>query len=74
MDCPTRGVDIGVKQAMYQLIDRMKRQGKAILIISEEMAELIGMCDRLLVMKDGALQREFARGGMSESEIIRYMI
>ena len=74
LDCPTRGVDIGVKQAMYQLIDRMKRQGKAILIISEEMAELIGMCDRLLVMKDGALQKEFTRGGMSESEIIRYMI
>ena len=74
LDCPTRGVDIGVKQAMYQLIDLMKKQGKAILIISEEMAELIGMCDRLLVMKDGAIQREFTRGGMSESEIIRYMI
>ena len=74
LDCPTRGVDIGVKQAMYRLIDRMKREGKAILIISEEMAELIGMCDRLLVMKDGAIQREFMRGSMSESEIIRYMI
>ena len=74
LDCPTRGVDIGVKQAMYQLIDLMKKQGKAILIISEEMAELIGMCDRLLVMKDGAFQREFTRGGMSESEIIQYMI
>ena len=74
LDCPTRGVDIGVKQAMYQLIDRMKQEGKAILIISEEMAELIGMCDRLLVMKDGAIQKEFTRGGMSESEIIRYMI
>ena len=74
LDCPTRGVDIGVKQAMYQLIDQMKRQGKAILIISEEMAELIGMCDRLLVMKDGAIQKAFTRGSMSESEIIRYMI
>ena len=52
----------------------MKREGKAILIISEEMAELIGMCDRLLVMKDGAIQKAFTRGGMSESEIIRYMI
>ena len=74
LDCPTRGVDIGVKQAMYQLIDQMKKQGKAILIVSEEMAELIGMCDRLLVMKDGALQKEFTRGGMRESEIIKYMI
>ena len=74
LDCPTRGVDIGVKQAMYQLIDRMKQEGKAILIISEEMAELIGMCDRLLVMKDGAVQKEFLRGQMNEADIIRYMI
>ena len=74
LDCPTRGVDIGVKQSMYQLITKMKNEGKAILIISEEMAELIGMCDRLLVMKDGAVQREFLRGEMKEAEIIRYMI
>ena len=74
LDCPTRGVDIGVKQSMYQLISRMKQEGKAILIISEEMAELIGMCDRLLVMKDGAVQKEFLRGQMNEADIIRYMI
>lgn len=74
LDCPTRGVDIGVKQSMYHLITQMKRDGKAVVIISEEMAELIGMCDRLLVMKDGAIQKEFLRGGMSESDIIRYMI
>ena len=74
LDCPTRSVDIGVKQSMYQLFDRMKREDRAILIICEEMAELIGMCDRLLVMKDGAIHKVFTRGGMSESEIIRYMI
>lgn len=74
LDCPTRGVDIGVKQSMYQLIAKMKNEGKAILIISEEMTELIGMCDRLLVMKDGAMQKEFLRGNMNEADIIRYMI
>ena len=74
LDCPTRGVDIGVKQSMYQLIAKMKNEGKAILIISEEMTELIGMCDRLLVMKDGAVQKEFLRGTMNEADIIRYMI
>ena len=74
LDCPTRGVDIGVKQSMYQLISKMKQDGKAILIISEEMTELIGMCDRLLVMKDGAVQKEFLRGQMNEADIIRYMI
>lgn len=75
MDCPTRGVDIGVKQAMYQLIYDMKRDGKAILMISEEMAELIGMADRLIIMKDFQIAKEFARSEtLSEADIIEYMI
>lgn len=75
LDCPTRGVDIGVKQAMYQLMYRMKKEGKSIVIISEEMAELIGMADRLIVMKDGEIKKEFPRSEtLSESDIIQYMI
>lgn len=75
LDCPTRGVDIGVKQAMYQLMYQMKKEGKSILLISEEMAELIGMSDRLLVMKDGRLSKEFTRNSeLSEADIIEYMI
>lgn len=75
LDCPTRGVDIGVKQAMYQLLYQMKKEGKSIVIISEEMAELIGMADRLIVMKDGGIAKEFARSeALSESDIIQYMI
>lgn len=75
LDCPTRGVDIGVKQAMYQLMYRMKKEGKSIVIISEEMTELIGMADRLIVMKDGEIKKEFSRSSsLSESDIIQYMI
>lgn len=75
LDCPTRGVDIGVKQAMYQLMYQMKKEGKTIVIISEEMAELIGMADRVLVMKDGSIMKEFERSeSLSESDIIEYMI
>lgn len=75
LDCPTRGVDIGVKQAMYQLMYSMKKEGKAIVIISEEMAELIGMSDRLLIMKDGKVTKELERSeSLSESDIINYMI
>lgn len=75
LDCPTRGVDIGVKQAMYQLMYQMKKEGKSILLISEEMAELIGMSDRLIVMKDGKLCKEFTRSSeLSEADIIEYMI
>jgi ribose transport system ATP-binding protein len=75
MDCPTRGVDIGVKQAMYELIMQMKRDGKAILMISEEMAELIGMADRLIVMKDSKIAKEFSRSKeLSETDVIEYML
>lgn len=75
LDCPTRGVDIGVKAAMYQLIYDMKKQGKAILIISEELPELIGMSDRLLIFKDGRMTGEFFRSNdLKETEIIDYMV
>ena len=74
LDCPTRGVDVGVKAAMYQLIEDMKNQGKSIIMISEELTELIGMSDRLLIIKDGKKSGEFTRGNMSEHEIIECMI
>ena len=75
LDCPTRGVDIGVKQAMYQLMVKLKNEGKAILMISEELPELIGMSDRVLIMKDGEITREFKRSStLSEGDIISYMI
>lgn len=75
LDCPTRGVDIGVKQAMYAMIEEMKRQGKAILMISEELSELIGMADRLLIMKDFEVKKEFRRSpDLKQTDIIEYMI
>ncbi len=75
LDCPTRGVDIGVKAAMYQLMEDMKARGQSILMISEELTELIGMCDRLLVMKDGAVAAELRRGeNFNENAVIEYMI
>lgn len=75
LDCPTRGVDIGVKRAMYQLMEQLKDEGKSILMISEEMPELIGMSDRLIIMKDGHIMKEFHRSkALSDAEIIKYMI
>ena len=75
LDCPTRGVDVGVKQAMYRLMTALKDEGKAIIIISEEMTELMGMSDRLLIMKDGQVVREFERSAdLNEMEIIECMI
>jgi len=75
MDCPTRGIDIGVKAEIYRLIEQMKANGKTIILISEELSELIGMCDRILVMKDGKVNKEFLRNkNLKDSEIINYMI
>ena len=75
MDCPTRGVDIGVKQAMYTLIEEMKKQGKAILMISEELSELIGMADRLIIMKDFAVTHQVERNpDLKQTDLIEYMI
>ncbi|MCF0228282.1 MAG: sugar ABC transporter ATP-binding protein [Parasporobacterium sp.] len=75
MDSPTRGVDIGVKQAMYALIEQMKAEGKAILMISEELSELIGMSDRLIIMKDFRVTAEMERSAdLKQTDIIEYMI
>lgn len=75
LDCPTRGVDVGVKAAMYQLLYEMKKEGKSIIMISEELPELIGMSDRLLILKDGKQTAELRRSpDLCESKIIDYMI
>ncbi len=75
MDCPTRGVDVGVKQAMYQMMEDMKKEGKSILMISEELSELLGMADRLLILKDYEVVKEFERSAdLKQTDIIEYMI
>lgn len=75
MDCPTRGIDIGVKQEIYRMMYQLKKQGKSIIMISEEMAELIGMCDRILIMNNGRVAKEFFRkDGITERQVIEYMI
>lgn len=75
LDCPTRGVDIGVKQFIYQLLYKMKKEGKSIIMISEELPELIGMSDRIVIMKDGEIAKEFNRSkDLTQEEIVQYMI
>ncbi len=57
-DEPTRGIDVGAKYEMYQLIGRLAAQGKAVIVISSELPELLGICDRILVMKGGRIAGE----------------
>lgn len=75
LDCPTRGIDIGVKASIYRLMEELKAQGKSIMLISEELPEVIGMSDRIIVLKDGKLSGEFRRDEqMSEHTLINYMV
>lgn len=75
LDCPARGIDIGVKASIYKLMYEMKKRGKSILLISEELQELIGMCDRILIMKNGEVALEKKRcENPTERELIEFMI
>jgi len=57
-DEPTRGIDVGAKYEMYLLINKLAAQGKAVIVVSSDLPELLGMCDRILVMKEGTIVGE----------------
>lgn len=69
LDEPTRGIDVGAKHALYSLIRRLAFEGHAILMVSSELPEVIGICDRILVMHEGRLAAELP-GGSAEETIL----
>ena len=73
IDEPTRGVDVGAKAEIYQLLDELACEGKALLVVSSELPELIGLCRRILVMRNGQLAGEVARADFSEAALMRLM-
>ncbi|HYC72002.1 MAG TPA: sugar ABC transporter ATP-binding protein [Opitutaceae bacterium] len=73
VDEPTRGIDVGAKSEIYQLLDELAGEGKAILMISSELPELLGLCTRILVMREGRLVGEVPRKDFSEAGIMRLM-
>ncbi|WP_272977025.1 sugar ABC transporter ATP-binding protein [Deinococcus geothermalis] len=72
LDEPTRGVDVGAKREIYHLIQQLAAQGKGVIVISSELPELLGVCQRLLVMHRGRVVGELDAGRMSEHEVIGY--
>jgi len=74
MDEPTRGVDVGAKTEIYALINDLAAQGKAIILISSEMVELIAMCDRIMVMGEGVLKGELQKEDFSEKNIMQLIV
>lgn len=75
LDSPTRGIDVAVKADIYALMNELKEQGKSIIMISEEIQELLGMSDRIIIMKDGQINGEFMRDpGLTEEILIDKMV
>jgi inositol transport system ATP-binding protein len=70
IDEPTRGIDVGAKAEIHRLISELAGQGKAILMVSSEMPEILGMSDRVLVMCEGRLTGEFSRAEATQERIM----
>ena len=71
MDEPTRGIDVGAKAEIYKLIGELAKQGKAILLISSELPEVMGISDRIMVVRDGSIVGEFRRNEFNSDEIMK---
>lgn len=71
-DEPTRGVDVGAKAEIYQIMDRLTQQGKSIILISSDLPELIGMSDRVLVMREGEIVKELNKSEASQESVLAY--
>ncbi len=71
IDEPTRGVDVGAKYEIYSIINDLAAQGTGVLFISSELEELMGVCDRLLVMSNGEIQATFSRAEFDKERILR---
>ena len=70
LDEPTRGIDVGAKYEIYQLIIDLANKGKVVLVVSSEMPELLGLCDRILVMSGGRLAGEVDAKNTTQEEIM----
>ncbi|MFG2174854.1 multiple monosaccharide ABC transporter ATP-binding protein [Streptomyces niveus] len=73
LDEPTRGIDVGAKYEIYTVIDQLAAQGKAVVFISSELPELLGMCDRLYTMAAGRLTGEIPRADATQEVLMRHM-
>ena len=74
LDEPTRGIDVGAKQDVYGVINRLAAEGKAIVFISSELPEILGVCDRIYVMNNGKIVEEMENRGITQEEIIKLLI
>jgi len=70
LDEPTRGIDVGAKLEVYELINRLTAEGKAVILVSSELPELMGMSDRIIMLHEGKIGGEFARADFSQEKLL----
>ena len=70
LDEPTRGIDVGAKQEIYKLMEHLAAEGMAVLFVSSEMEEILGMSDRTLVMHEGRLAGELSKEQLNEENVM----
>ena len=71
-DEPTRGIDVGAKQEIYKLINKLAEEGKAIIVISSEMEELLGLTDRMLVLYEGKCTGKLEKEEYTQEKVLQY--
>ena len=74
LDEPTRGIDVGAKYDVYKIINRMADEGKAVLVISSELPELLGICDRIYIMSEGQIKGEMPATDATQESIMRLLV
>ncbi|MCX8024326.1 MAG: ATP-binding cassette domain-containing protein, partial [Thermanaerothrix sp.] len=72
LDEPTRGIDVGTKAAVHELMSRLAAEGMAILMISSELPEILGMSDRIIVMREGRITAQLSRDEATQEKILHY--
>ncbi len=70
LDEPTRGIDVGAKLEVYELINRLTAEGKAVMLVSSELPELMGMSDRIIMLHEGRIGGEFKRAEFTQERLL----
>jgi ABC-type sugar transport system, ATPase component len=74
LDEPTRGIDVGAKYEIYGIVNQLADEGKSVLMISSELPEILGMCDRIYVMNEGRIIAELDRDEASQETIMGHIV
>jgi putative multiple sugar transport system ATP-binding protein len=73
LDEPTRGIDVGAKYEIYTIINALAEQGKGIIVISSELPELLGICDRIYTLSEGVITADVPREQATPEHLMQYM-